>query len=121
VVSLASSDKLGPMKRRLAARQSRTFRKLRKIAGVSLEQLASDSGVDVQRLRSFELNRVRLREQETARVLQTLLRLAAAKLGTFDPASDAAADRADELTRRFLEQTADLDVAALVPLPTCCG
>ena len=94
------------MQRSLNARQSKTFRKLREIAGSSLAQLSTESGVELQRLRGFELNRLRLSQREALRVYAVLFQILATRIGEMRDA-----DRMVEI----LEQLPGLDIPALTP------
>lgn len=77
-------------------------------AGASLPELSAKSGVDVVRLRGFELNRTRLTERETLRLYHLLFQLLTARLGDMENS-----DRALEV----IEQMPMLDVEALLPIP----
>jgi len=77
-------------------------------AAASLAELSAKSGVDIERLRGFEVNRVRLTDRETLRVYHVLFQLLTARLGDMENS-----DR----TLEVIEQMPTLDVAALLPIP----
>jgi transcriptional regulator with XRE-family HTH domain len=103
------------MKRHLNAQHVKAIRKLRKMAGISIGELAAVVRIDCKRLHGFELNRVRLRERETANLCRTLFEGLAAKFRIWDLSTDPELARVEELNR-LLEQLPYLDVEALIPM-----
>src|SRR5690349_7918969 len=102
------------MQRHFQSRAATSVRKMRLLAGMSIEELAAAVDLPPEKFATFESSRARLKAPVLARVYAVCFQVLAARLRALVPGSDL--PRGEEL-QRLLEQCTDLDVEIPFELP----